>query len=126
MRMAGLDVASIAGIGTARAFTDPILVDSDAKSPHWSTVFTNAVSLQWDWAANVVHAEMGIQGMNSAWTTNFTEVTSNYLWRVSASPVPLSEDVYGLVLTFYGDGEVVVGALTSQVAVVTGRSARSR
>ncbi len=121
MRMAAAwAVASIAGIGTARAFTDPILVDSDAKSPHWSTVFTNAVSLQWDWAANVVHAEMGIQGMNSAWTTNFTEVTSNYLWRVSASPVPLSEDVYGLVLTFYGDGEAVVGALTSQVAVVTG------
>ncbi len=117
-----LTAAVMMGAGTAGAVSDPVLVD---LSPHtdngrWTTVFTNEVPLQWDWPATAASAELSIVGMNGSFVTNFTEVTSNWLWRAFASDVPSAEDTYSLTLTFCGSGETVVGALTSRLSVVTG------
>lgn len=113
-------VVSIAGLGMARATTTPILVDCNLRSSHWATVFTNEVSLQWDWGANVHHVQLDISGMNQSFTTNFMSVTSNYLWQVEVPAEPSSEDVYDLTLSFYGDATHITQAYTSQLAVVIG------
>ena len=119
---AALTAAVMMGAGPSGAVSEPVLVD---MSPHtdngrWTTVFTNAVPLRWDWPATAAKAELSIVGMNGSFATNFTEVTSNWLWRAFASDVPAAEDTYSLTLTFYGGGGAVVGALTSRLAVVTG------
>jgi hypothetical protein len=113
--------AVMMGAGTTGATSAPIQVDtSPGLSRHWRTVFTNEVALRWDWNAAAAYAELKIEGMNGSFTSNFTEVTSNCLWRAFASRSPSSEDVYDLTLTFYGSGNTAVGALTSRLAVVTG------
>ena len=106
----------------AGAFSDPVLVDLSPQydNGRWTTVFTNEVPLRWDWNVAATSAELSIIGMNGSFVTNFTEVTSNCLWRAFASDVPSVEDAYALTLTFKNSGGAVVGALTSQLSVVTG------
>jgi len=112
----------VIGAGTAAAVSDPVSVDAfpGQNTRHWSTVFTNEVPLQWDWNRDATSAELDIVGMNETFVTNFTGITSNCLWRVFASDVPSAEDAYTLTLTFYTNGNAVVGALTSRLVVVTG------
>lgn len=103
------------------AISEPVSVNtSQSQNRRWEAVVTNEVPLQWDWDTNVVNAQLNIVGMNSTFSTNFTEVTSNYLWRAFSGNIPSSEDVYDLTLTFYDAGSAVVGALTSRLAVVQG------
>lgn len=108
----------------AEAFATPsgqVLVDGDLRSAHWTTVFTNAVPLAWEWSTNATYATLDIVGMNGAITTNlYKNATSNWLWPAFAPGVPAAEDVYDLTLTFYTDSDVIAGALTSRLAVVTG------
>jgi len=114
--------AMILGAERAGAVSPPIMVNtSPAYGRHWMTVFTNDVNLVWDWSTNAAKARLDITGMGGLFTTNFTKaVSSNYLWRAFASDVPAAEDVYNLTLTFYTAGDVLVEALTSRLAVVTG------
>jgi len=115
--MIGMAVA----VQTASAgLSVPVRVDSDLRSAHWTTVFTNAVALAWDWNTNASRARLDIIGMGGTFTTNFTEVTSNYLWRIFATDVPEAEDVYDLTLTFYTNGNLIAESRTSRLAVVTG------
>ncbi len=107
------------GVGVA-AVSEPVLVDGDRQSAHWATVFTNEVPLAWDWHGAVDRVALEIAGMEGTFATNFTSVTSNYLWLAFASTVPASEDVYTLTLTFYTNASVVTESLTSHLAVVTG------
>ena len=113
--------AAMMGAVTGGAVSEPTPV---FFSPHlnrcWETVFTNEVSLEWAWHTKATSAQLGIVGMNSTFATNFTEVTSNYLWRAFSANTPSAEDVYDLTLTFYGSGYAVVGVLTSRMVVVTG------
>ncbi len=111
--------AIVQGAGTGSATSSPILVDtSPCQNRHWSTVFTNEVPLKWNWAAAATHAELGIAGMSGSFVTNFTPVTSNYVWRTFGGSAPSEDDVYDLSLTFYGAGDSVVGVLTSRLAVL--------
>ena len=114
--------AVLLGAGSAGAVSEPVLVDLSPHydNGHWTTVYTNEVPLQWDWPATAVSAKLSIDGMNESFLTDFTEVTSNWLWQVFSSDVPSTEDTYALTLTFYGSGETIVGALTSRLSVVTG------
>jgi len=114
--------AMVMGAETAGAASPPIMVNtSPVYGRHWMTVFTNDINLVWDWSTNAAKARLDIAGMNGSFTTNFTkETASNYLWRAFASGVPAAEDVYNLTLTFYTAGDVLVEAMTSRLAVVTG------
>lgn len=113
-------------MGTAMAvtFSDPVSLDASPSrdSRYWMTVRTTAVPLQWDWQATATSAQLKISGMNSSVVTNFSSVTTDWLWQVSTSEVPSveEEDLYTLTLTFKNSGGGVVGAVTSRVAVVTG------
>ena len=114
-------VLFFARIGTFAETTGPILVDSDLRSTHWATAFTNEIDLVWDWGANASKARLDITGMDgTTYTTDFTKTVSNYLWQVFTSDVPAAEDVYDLTLTLSADGGETVGALTSRLAVVNG------
>jgi len=117
-----LAAVTMMGAGLSLALTQPILVDSDARSPHWATVFTNEVPLVWDWDTNAVKASLNIAGMGGTFTTNFVTVTTNYLWQAFATSAPSAEDAYMLTLTFYTNSAMtlVVEAQTSRLAVVTG------
>ena len=114
--------AVMMGAGPSGAVSEPVLVDLSPQydNGRWTTVFTNEVPLQWDWPATAASAELNIAGMNGSFVTNFTTVTSNWLWRAFASDVPSAEDTYSLTLTFKNSGSAVVGALTSRLSVVTG------
>ena len=108
---------------TASCFAAPsasILVDSNTRNTRWSTVFTNAVPLSWDWSGSATSARLDISGMGGTFTTNFPDGTTSYLWRAFASDVTSAEDVYTLTLTVYSNGNNVAGAFTSRLAVVTG------
>jgi len=118
-----LAAAAMTGAGVAGAASEPsapILVDtSPCHNRHWTTVFTNAVPLRWNWVTNAQSAELAITGMNSSFVTNFTDLsTTNWVWPAFAPSEPSAEDVYDLTLTFK-DNNAVVGALTSRLAVVT-------
>lgn len=116
-----LVVAAALTGGSARATSSvPVLVDTGIRSRHWSTVYTNEVSLRWNGTADATHARLNIAGMNGSFETNFTGAVSNYLWRAFSAAVPAAEDVYDLTLNFHADDETVVEALTSRVAVVAG------
>jgi len=125
--LAALAVTAVMmGAETSGATSAPIQVDtSPGYSRHWRTVFTNEVPLRWNWNAAATHAELDIKGMNASFTTNFTEVASNCLWRVFTSPAPSAEDVYDLTLTFYSGADSVVGVQTSRLAVVTAAFGRT-
>jgi ferric-dicitrate binding protein FerR (iron transport regulator) len=114
--------AVMMGTEMAGAVSETIQVETSpcTDNRRWSTVFTNEVPLRWNWVANATKAELEIKGMNGSFTTNFEGVASNCLWRVFASNAPSAEDTYALTLTFFNSGSAVVGALTSQLAVVTG------
>ena len=113
--------AVMMGVGTSEAFSEPVLVQtSPCINRHWSTIFTNEVPLQWNWNAAATHAELDIRGMNASFTTNFTGITSNYLWRAFTGSVPEREDAYTLTLRFYNGSDALIGAMTSQLAVVAG------
>jgi len=112
-------VLTLTGAAVLAADSTPVLVDAAYRSKHWMTVYTNAVPLTWDWNTNATKATLAVNGMNSAFSTNFVTSASNYLWQVSGASVPASEDVYTLTLTF-SNNTSVVGALTSRLAVVAG------
>jgi len=112
-----VSVLSVRGVLAAGSGT--AVVDCDDGNPRWTTVFTNTVPLTWGWPTDSTHAALAITGMNGTFSTNFVEVTSNVLWHVFATDAPDKEDAYTLTLTFYGS-EGIVGALTSQLAVVSG------
>ncbi|MDD4019958.1 MAG: hypothetical protein PHV28_18680, partial [Kiritimatiellae bacterium] len=118
-----LAAAAMTGAGVTGAASDPsvpILVDtSPCHNRHWTTVFTNAVPLRWNWVTNADSAQLEIVGMNGSVATNFTDVAvTNWVWQAFAPSGPSAEDVYDLTLTFKDDN-AVVGALTSRLAVVT-------
>lgn len=112
------------GFGMAETASDPVSVDAFPlrDSMHWMTVRTPAVPLQWDWQANAVSARLTIVGMNSSIVKDFASVTTNWVWQAAPSEVPSAEDedVYTLTLAFYDGGGIIVGELTSRLAVVTG------
>lgn len=111
---------------TGGAASVPVQVDtSPCQNKHWSTVFTNEVPLRWNWSTAATHAKLDIAGMGGSLVTNFSSVTSNFLWRVFDGTVPAKEDVYALSLTFYNDSDSVVGVLTSRLAVVTAAFGRT-
>jgi hypothetical protein len=113
--------AMTVGTGAASGFSEAVAVNtSPVRNLRWSTVYTNAIPLAWNWPANAVGARLEIVGMNGTYTTNVTTAVSNCLWTAFASSAPSSEDVYDLTLTFLNSGDAVVGALTSRLAVVTG------
>lgn len=125
-KTAALVVATVlvtaGAVMAATAVSDQVSVDTFPcwNSRHWTTIRTNEVPLQWDWQTNAVSAELTIVGMNGSVSQSFASGTTSWDWQVSAAVVPTAEDVYTLTLTFYGNGDVVVGALTSRLAVVTG------
>lgn len=86
----------------------------------WASVFTNEVQLTWNWTDGASDAQLVIEGMNSALTTNFNSSGTGFLWRPFTSDTPAAEDVYTLTLTFLADGDAVVGSMTSRLAVVKG------
>ena len=111
----------LAARGASAALSEPALVDCDLRSARWTTVFTNAVPLAWEWDANAAYATLDVVGMNGAVTTNlYKNATSNWLWQAFASAAPSAEDVYDLTLTFYAGDDAAVGALTARLAVVKG------
>lgn len=78
--------------------SDPVLVDSDMMSSHWTTVFTNAVRLTWNWPSESTQARLQVVGMDSSFETNLTSAVSNVLWQTFASDTPATEDVYHLTI----------------------------
>lgn len=92
-RFAGAQFALYAFIsvlmrGTAGAVSLPIRVDTSPNhNRHWTTAFTNEIPLRWEWNAAASSAELKAVGMNGSFATNFTAVTSNYLWRAFTSGV---------------------------------------
>jgi hypothetical protein len=104
----------------------PVSVDCAFQKTHWSTVFTNSVPLKWDWNADTTQVALEIHGMGSSIVTNFTLITSNYVWQAFGSDIPLSEDAYTLVLTCYTNGIQAAESFTSHLAVVTGAFGRRR
>lgn len=113
-------VVFFAGTRVFATLSEPVLVDVACRDSYWTTVFTNSVDLSWEWCTNAEKARLDIIGMGETVTTNFTKSTSNYLWRVFSSDVPVTEDVYDLTLTFSTDADVTVGALTSRLVVISG------
>ena len=108
-------------IGAAGVVSAPAEINtSPSDNRSWSTVFTNAVPLAWDWATNAATAQLEITGMNKSVLTNFAGITTDWLWQVFDAGAPAAEDVYDLKLTFYTSGSAVAGVLTSRLAVVTG------
>jgi len=110
----------LTGNGVFATPSVPARVDADLRSSHWATAFTNVVNLAWDWKAGVTHVELAIVGRDGTFATNFTEVTSNYLWRTFAPKAPSSEDVYTLSLTVYTNGNGVAEVKAASLAVVAG------
>jgi len=101
--------------------TSPVLVDTSSRATRrWMTVYTNDVPLTWDWPLGASSVTLSITGLSGAVSTNFSGVASNLLWKVFASGVSPSEDLYELRLTFYTNGTTVVESLTSRLAVVSG------
>jgi hypothetical protein len=118
--LTSLIVAAIAMIGgyTFGTLSETIEVNTSlSQNMRWMAVKTNEVSLVWDWNTDATSARLQIAGMKTSITTNFTTVTSNYLWQAFFD-VPSEEDVFDLTLTFFDNSEVVVGVLTSKLAVV--------
>jgi hypothetical protein len=119
--VAALLAVTVGLADTSALFTEPVLVDAARAGRHWGTVYTNAVPLSWNWdATNAVRATLSLTGMNGSFSTNFTAAASNWLWRVSETDVPATEDVYTLTLSFFSASDAVVGVMTSRLAVVTG------
>jgi len=109
----------VLGVESSFAFSEPVAVNtSQSQNRRWTTVLTNEVPLRWTWNENATSAELKILGMNTAFTTNFTEATTSYLWKAFSGNTPLTEDLYDLTLTFYNGSSEVVETLTSQLAVV--------
>jgi hypothetical protein len=108
------------GAATFAADSVPVLVDSDLRSAHWTTAFTNVLPLACGWNTNASSARLDIAGMGGTFTTNVTGGASNILWRAFVSDVPSSEDVYTLTLTVYTNGNGIAEVVTSRLAVVKG------
>lgn len=101
--------------------SSPVIVNCDAMSGRWMTVFTNKVTLSWDWDQGLTTGvELKVQGMRSAFTTNFTQITSNYVWEVFSGDAPEDDDVFDLVLTLYTNDNQVAEIHTARLAVLTG------
>jgi len=115
-----VSLAVLAAASASGTTSTAIVVDVSPQSAHWVTVFTNTVPLTWDWSANTTRADLGITGMNASYALSFMTATSNYLWQVFPSDVPMSEDMYTLTLTLYTNGMTVAEVLTSRLAVMTG------
>lgn len=114
-----LAAAVMMGATRSPALSDPVFVNtSPSQNRRWEAVFTNTVPLRWEWNTNAASARLEISGMNSAFATNFTTATSNYLWQAFPSETPLVEDLYDLTLTLQAGGGAVIGAMTSRLAVV--------
>lgn len=110
----------LANAAAGAAESAPVLVDSDLRSAHWSTAFTNVIPLAWDWNGNAASSRLDIAGMGGTFVTNFAAGVSNCLWRAFASDVPSNEDVYDLRLTVYSTGGTAAGVMTARLAVVKG------
>ncbi|MFA7172462.1 MAG: hypothetical protein WC340_03455 [Kiritimatiellia bacterium] len=123
IRVAAILTVAVVMMGAESSFalSEPVLINtSQSQNRRWTAVFTNEVPLEWEWRVDAASAQLGVVGMNSTFATNFTAVTSNYLWQAFSTSTPSNEDVYDLTLTFYNSGSTVVGALTSRLAVVQG------
>ncbi|MDD4019355.1 MAG: hypothetical protein PHV28_15600 [Kiritimatiellae bacterium] len=99
----------------------PICVNTSVRqNRQWMTVTTPEIPLRWDWQAGCVVATLEIAGMNSHFVTNFNTETASFLWRPFAESAPDDEDIFDLRVTFLGNDEVVLGALTSRVVITKG------
>ncbi len=101
------------------AHAAPVCIDTDLRSKHWMTAFTNEIPLVWEWPENAVRAELTLIGVNSSSTMNFSPDTSSFLWRIPR-PTATAEEVYELSLLFYDAQNAKVDELTSRLAVVAG------
>jgi hypothetical protein len=111
--------ATLLTTGMSGATSAPIQVDTAPyNNRHWMTVFTNEVPLDWTWPATATEAELAVNGMNTSFTTNLTTTVSNCVWRPFTGAMPQAEDVCDLTLTFRNSESVVVGVLTSRLAVI--------
>jgi hypothetical protein len=111
--------ATLLGAGISGATSAPIQVDTAPRNNrHWMTVFTNEVPLRWNWPDAATSATLEIVGMNTVFTTNFTQSASNWLWRPFTGTMPQAEDLCDLTLTFHDSDSAVVGALTSRLAIL--------
>jgi len=113
--------------GAVTTFSEPAqLFFSPHLNRHWTTVFTNAVALRWEWPSAAASATLAFVGMESAFTTNFAQMTTNYVWQAFASDAPATEDVYDLTLTFRdGDGGTV-DTQTAKLAILKGAFGEAR
>jgi hypothetical protein len=120
--MAAVLAVALAMCGTrVLALSEPVLVNTSPRQDRrWETVFTNEVPLRWEWDAGAARARLEITGINSAFSTNFTVATSEFLWRAFPSGAPAAEDVYDLTLTFFAAGGTAVKTMTARLAVVEG------
>jgi hypothetical protein len=116
---AALVLAMDAGASEIRSDAIPVNT-SPGHNRCWSTVFTNEVLLTWEWLADAASAELNVAGMDAAFATNFTSVTTRHVWRAFASDKPSAEDVYDLTLAFKDGGGTVIGTSVARLAVVKG------
>ena len=121
----GLACGAAVSAAQAAAVSASTVVDAAPCSRHWTTLFTNEIPLRWNWVPGATRARLDVVGMAGTSATNFAVGASKALWRAAAEASPSAEDVQTLVLTCYGDGDAVVGALTARVATVTGAFGRS-
>lgn len=114
-----MEVLSAAGGG---ASSEPVQVESSADNDNrrWSTVFTNEVSLKWDWLPSTARAKLEIIGMSETVATNFSAGTTEYLWRPFASQTPSAEDIFELRLSVCDGQSAAVSPLTARVVVLPG------
>lgn len=113
-------MVAMMGSASYAVLSEPIVVDCDYRNKHWETLFTNEVTLAWQWTANASQARLDINGMSRSLSANFPLSTSNYVWRVFETAEPAVEDVFAVVLTQYSSENAVVGVTTSRLAVVKG------
>ncbi len=94
---------------------------SPARDGHWSRVCTNTVLLSWEWRdESAVRAELTLDGLRGTQTVVFTRPATNWVWQVSATPVPSEEDVVDLTLRFYDAQNAVIRVQQSRLSVLSG------
>jgi hypothetical protein len=121
--MAALAAAAalIMGAEVSGGSSPPVRIDtSPVHNLNWTTLFTNAVPLRWEWPADAVSATLTVTDMHTSFVTNFTQGTTEFLWRPFATAAPRDEEVYALTLSFFDNGANEVQTLTAKLAALAG------
>lgn len=115
-------VAAVMTLGAAGVFASstPVPVNTSPQENRlWETIRSNEVDLAWRWEADAATAQLRITGMNGlVLATNLSSSVSSLRWQAYAPDAQPAEEVYNLVMTFYGPDAEMVGAQTSRLAVV--------